>query len=260
MPEQKKELICVSFGTSYPEALESIDKTEEALRAAAPGYAFRRAFTSGMIRRKWEARGVSVPGVGEALRAAAQEGVREVILQPTHVIPGIEYDRLCAEAEPFKGSFSSLRVGRPLVTNAEEQTALLTAMLEEYPPAGDTALLFMGHGTEHTANFIYASMQTALRYMNRDDAFIAAVEGWPTIEDALPLLHRYGAHRVKTIPLMLVAGDHARNDMAGRWKSILEREGFETECVIKGIGMVPSVRALYAEHLRGLISGEGNGI
>ena len=245
-------LLCVSFGTSVASAAESIDAVEQALRAAAPERSFARAYTSGVIRRILAERGQAVPGVEQALETLWKQGAEDVFIQPTHLVPGVEYEKLCREAEPWRSRFAALTVGRPLLSCTADLQHLQEAVSRACPPRdGETQVLF-GHGTEHFSNVVYPALQTAFQLAGRRDVLVGTVEGWPAFSDVEAQLPPGGA--VHLLPLMLVAGDHALNDMAGAdpdsWKSRLESRGCTVRCTLKGLGMLEDVREMYRAHLR----------
>ena len=240
----KEALVVISFGTSVPEARAGITAVEEALAQAVPaGTLVRRAFTSGMIRRILAERGETVPGPAEVLEELKAEGAERIVIQPTHLLCGCEYDKLKAEAE----AFGPLAVGRPLLACNDDILALARGLDRQYPAAEGEAVVCMGHGTPHFANAAYPALQTALRLLGREDILIATVEGWPELEDVLGQLAP--ARRVTLVPLMLVAGDHARNDMAVDWKEQLEAAGHTVRCVFTGLGELEWVREMYRARL-----------
>ena len=179
-----------------------------------------------------------------------------MVVQPTHVMNGEEYHKLLAQAEPYRARFAHMAFGRPLLTAAEDYAALGRALMEALPAQrADTAVLYMGHGSEHQANSAYALMEYAFHDLGRKDVVIGTVEGYPGFGEALRRLkERPQVRRVELRPLMTVAGDHAKNDLAGdeedSWRRRLEAEGYETACVLTGLGEYPAVRALFVEHAR----------
>ncbi len=249
-----KALLAVSFGTSVPGAEAAIANMENALRAACPDRVFRRAYTSRIICRKLAREGWPVLSPEEALEELAAAGVRDVLVQPTHLTPGDEYDKLCRIAEGYRGRFSALRIGAPLITGPEDLNAVADAVLAHYPPQAGRALLLMGHGSGHIANMIYPALQTAFRLKGADYVLVGTVEGWPAFSDCLDQLRQGAWNSVELAPLMLVAGDHALNDMAGdepdSWKSRLENAGFSVCCRTEGVGMWDEICALGCSHLR----------
>ena len=253
-----KALLAVSFGTSYEDTLEkNIAAIERDLAAAFPERTLRRAFTSGMILRRWKReRGVEIDDVPAALERLAGEGYTDILVQPTHVMNGEEYHKLADQAEGFRGRFDKLTVGVPLLTAAEDYLDLGRALMEILPPKSEErAVLYMGHGSEHQANSAYALMEYAFHDLGRNDVIVGTVEGYPNFDAAIRRLkERPQVKEVELRPLMTVAGDHAKNDLAGEekdsWKNILEGMGYRVNCVLTGLGEYPQVRALFVEHAR----------
>lgn len=246
-------LVITSFGTSVPEARRSIEAVEQTLAEAAPGYTPVRAFTSPTIRRILAGRGEIVPSLTEALEQLSGAGVRRVAVQPTHLLYGFEYDQLRAQAEKFSGCFDHLAVGKPLLAGSRDILRFAENIASAHPRRDGEAVVYMGHGTEHFANAAYPALQTALAYLGRNDIYIGTVEGWPGLEDILRLLEPGGTREIDLLPLMLVAGDHARNDMAGEWKVRLERAGHTVACSFTGLGELPWVQEMYRERLEELL-------
>lgn len=246
----EQAIVITSFGTSVPEARVSITAVEEALKSAAPDCVCVRAFTSSIIRRILAGRGENVPSVTQALERLCADGARKVVVQPTHLLYGFEYDKLKAEADAFAARFEQVTVGRPLLANTEDIQRFAVGLSQTYPERDGEAVVLMGHGTEHFANAVYPALQTALHLKGRDDLYIGTVEGWPSFDDVLNQLKE---RRVLLAPLMLVAGDHAREDMAGdspdSWKSRLEQAGVSVTCSFTGLGMLPWVQEMYRERL-----------
>lgn len=248
---EKKALLCVSFGTSYPETLnKTIGAIERTLAEAFPDYEVRRAFTSGMIIRKIaRLDGVRIDDVPGAMQKLAEEGFREVLVQPTHFMPGYEYDKAAAAVRAFGGKYDKLSLGKPLLWDNTDRKAL-AQILTELSDAKDTATVWMGHGTEHGANAVYTELQSLVP----SNCVIGTVEAAPTLEDALTRVKGTGLHRVILRPMMMVAGDHATNDMAGddhdSWKTVFAREGFDVTCIREGLGQVPAIRSMFVAHAR----------
>ena len=259
MPE--KAVLVVSFGTTHLDTLEkTIQPIEWDIAARMPGRVQRRAFTSGMILRRLAERGLDIDDVPRALERLAGEGCADVVLQPTHIMNGDEFDKLCAQAEPFRTRFARLSFGRPLLTALEDYRDLTSALMEILPEAEEgTVHVFMGHGTEHFANAAYCQLEYMLHDRGRTDAVVGTVEGWPGLEALLPVLERQGAERVILAPLLLTAGTHAREDIAGpgpeSWKSRLEAAGLTVHPVLEGLGRLPQVQGLYVRRLEQLLEG-----
>lgn len=262
--EEKKDVILVvSFGTSYYQTRKkTIEAIEKDICAAYPGYEVRRAFTSQTIINILNKRdGYDIENVTQALSRMVREGVRNVILQPTHVMTGCEYDDMVAEASGFYGKFDSLKISMPVLVDDTDYDALVSVITEEtasYDTDG-TALVLMGHGTEHNANETYAKLQIKFTDAGHKNYFIGTVEAVPTVEDVLSEVKKQSFSKVVLLPLMIVAGDHATNDMSGddedSWKSIFTREGYEVECVLRGMGEYPGIRRIILDHLRATITG-----
>ena len=249
----KQAILAVSFGTTYPDTLEkTIAATEAALAEAYPGWPVYRAFTSGMILKKLRQRdGVEIDNVAQAMARLEREGYTQVAVQSTHVMHGEEYEKMLTQLEPYKLTME-IAVGAPLLHAQADYEAVADALLSWLPLPGDgEALVLMGHGTAHFANSAYAQMEHVLQ-SRCPRIYIATVEGYPTLDSVAEQLQRQPEIRRLTLaPFMLVAGDHARNDMAGgedSWKETLEAKGYEVTCILKGLGECPAIQKLFVAH------------
>ncbi|MBS6397437.1 MAG: sirohydrochlorin cobaltochelatase [Clostridiales bacterium] len=256
----KKGLLAVSFGTSVNETREkTIDVIEADLREAFPEYELYRAWTSGMIIRKLQKRdGVHVDTVTEAVKRMLADGVTELIVQPTHVINGVENDRMIQDVLAFQKQFEKISFGNPLLTSEEDSEAVIRALMEEYRELPkEEALVFMGHGTTHYANSIYAALDYKFKDMGYSHVFLGTVEAYPSLETLLKLVRASGVKKVTLAPFMVVAGDHAINDMSSEdeesWRSRFEAEGFSVSCVLKGLGEYPGIRNVYVKHVKDVL-------
>ena len=252
----ESELLVVSFGTSYNDSRRlTIGAIEGALEKAFPDYAVRRGFTSQIIIDHVKDRdGVTIDNVGEALDRAVANGVKTLVVQPTHLMNGLEYTDLVNELAQYSDAFEKVAVGQPLLTSDEDFQAVMTALTEatkEYDD-GKTAICFMGHGTEADSNAVYAKMQTTLTEAGYDNYYVGTVEATPSLDDVLAAVQKGESERVVLMPLMIVAGDHANNDMAGEeedsWKSAFEKAGYQVECVLKGLGELEAIQQIFVEH------------
>lgn len=255
MNSMKPVLLVVSFGTSHEETCrKNIGAIEDALKNAFPNYEVRRAFTAKTVIKKLREEGVSVDTVGEALARLVDEGVREAVIQPTHVMPGTEYEMMKEEAAAFYGRFDRLSIGKPLLADEsdyDEVRRIIVDFSKEYDDP-DTAVVLMGHGTVHNANIGYAKLQRRINAGGRSNIFIGTVEAMPTVHYIRALIRLGDYKRVVMMPFMIVAGDHAVNDMAGdgedSWKTIFEEDGFEVRCVLRGLGENADIRRLFIRH------------
>lgn len=249
----KKAILVVSFGTSYHDTLEkTIAATEKAIGEAFPGWEVRRAFTSNIIMKKLRSRdGLEIDSVSQAMAKLEAQGYTHVAVQPTHVMHGEEYEKLLSQLEPYRQRLN-IRVGEPLLDRQEDYELVSDALLGWLPGvAEDEALVLMGHGTAHYANASYGQLEQNLQDRQKS-VYVATVEGYPTLERVIRLLKdRPEIKKITLAPFMLVAGDHARNDMAGdddSWKRELEDAGYSVQCILQGLGECPAIRQLFVEH------------
>lgn len=251
-------ILVVSFGTSYTEnRKQTIGAIEETIGEAFPDYQVRRAFTSQMIINKLKKRdNLHIDNEAESLKRAAADGVQKLIIQPTHLMNGTEYHDLKRDVDAHAHLFEEIVLGEPLLTDEADFDKTAQAMVSDTIGMTDekTAVVLMGHGTGAEANRVYFDLQDKLIELGHNNYFIATVEATPTLEDILPKLREGGYEKVVLQPLMIVAGDHANNDMAGdeddSWKTILEKEGYQVQCVLKGMGQIPAVRDIFVDHVK----------
>ena len=250
----KKAIIVASFGTTHIDAWKScILPIEDMARKAFPEYEVIPAFTSSMIRSRLDKLGFYTLSPEEALNALEKEGVQEVFILPTHLLPGYEYEKIQVAAEPFPGM--RIRLAQPLLGIKNDFDAVLGALLPAFPHTDGAGLVLMGHGSEHQCNALYAEMNGLILEKSLGNIFVATLEAGPCLEEAIEHMRRKGVTRVTLTPLMLVAGDHAKNDMAGdddSWLRAFQDAGFEASAVVKGLGEYPGIRALYERRLREL--------
>lgn len=254
----EKELLAVSFGTSYPDnRLLTIGAIEKALEDAFPDFSIRRAFTSGRIIRKiWEQEQIAIDDVNAALKRASENGVQTLVVQPTHFMDGLEYKKLIKTVQASSYPFDRLAIGTPLIYSEKDEQELICALLKATAEYDDeeTAICLMGHGTEANANRVYGRLQELFRKQGHTNYYIGTVEAAPTVDDLLTELVKRNYKRVLLRPLMVVAGDHANNDMAGNepdsWKSRFEAAGYKVTCILEGLGSLPEVQEIYIRHAR----------
>ena len=254
----EKELLVISFGTSFNDSRRlTIGAIEEALDQAYPDYAVRRGFTANIVIDHVQRRdGVKIDDIDEALKRAVDNGVKKLVVQPTHLMNGIEYEEITGKIANYADAFEQVEIARPLLSSDEDFEKVEKAIVDwtkEYDD-GKTAIVFMGHGTEAASNEIYAKMQKKLTDDGYKNYFVGTVEASPSLDDVRKLVKDGGYTRVVLEPLMVVAGDHANNDMAGddedSWKSAFTADGVEVECVLRGLGENEAIRQIYVEHAK----------
>ena len=274
----ENELLAVSFGTSYNDSrVEDIKGIEDALQEAYPDWSVRRAFTSQIIINHIPARdGECIDNMDQALERAVKNNVKNLIVQPTHLMHGAEYDELVKAVERYQDKFESVKVAEPLLgevgsdasaINSDKEAVAKAVTAQAVETAGydsldaakedGTAFVFMGHGTSHTAKVSYSQMQTQMQVLGYDNVFIGTVEGEPeetSCEAIIEAVKNAGYKKVILRPLMVVAGDHANNDMAGEdedsWKSLFENSGFfeQVDVQIAGLGGIEAIQQIYVDH------------
>lgn len=254
---KKQAILVVSFGTSYHETRKkTIDAIEKAIEKAFPDHQIYRAWTSKMIMKKLLKRdGIKIHTVREAMAQMAADGITDVIIQPTHVINGLENEWMIKDALSCRNDFHSIRFGTPLLTSSEDNDALVSIINHAFPDLKeDEALVLMGHGTTHYANSIYAAMDYTFKDKGYKNIFLGTVEAYPSMETLLRMIREQHPQKIILTPFMIVAGDHATNDMAGEdpdsWKCQFEAAGYEVECVLKGLGEYPMIHDLFIRHIK----------
>jgi sirohydrochlorin cobaltochelatase len=254
--KKKPVILVVSFGTSFNDSrAETIGAVEKAIAAAYPAYEQRRAFTSQIIiDRVYERDGEKIDNLAEAMEKLRKDGVQEVAVQPTHVMNGFEYDEMREAIKPFEKDFARISYGLPLLSSDadfNEVADIIVAETKQYD-SEDTAIVFMGHGTEHEANSAYAKLDKILKDGGHPNYIIGTVEAEPSLDDVIEQLDGLGVKKVVLLPFMIVAGDHANNDMAGdeddSWKSILQSRGYTAQPVLRGLGQYPEIQAMFVRH------------
>ena len=256
------ELLVVSFGTSFNDNRRlTIGAIEEAMEKAFPDYSVRRGFTAQIVIDHIQRRdGEVIDNVGQALDRAADNGVKTLIVQPTHLMNGFEYNDVVDEVAQYADAFDRIIMGAPLLTSDEDFRIVAQAMVDVTARYDDgrTAICFMGHGTEAESNTVYAKMQTVLTDGGHANYFVGTVEAEPSLDTVLELVNAGDYEKVVLQPMMIVAGDHANNDMAGddedTWKTAFERAGYQVECVLKGLGEYEAIQQLLVDHVKDAIA------
>ena len=265
---QEKAILVVSFGTSYRDTCQrTIGALESDFHSRFPDRKVYRAWTSNIIRRKLASQGEVIDSVEEAMDRMERDGIRDLLVQSTHMLPGEEYALARESVERHRSAFSSIRFGAPLLSDRKDLAELAHILESKFPQVEKTDLLvFMGHGSDHIDTPIYEELENCFRQDGFDHYCIGTVEFAPGFTSVLDRICREKPKKVYLSPLMVVAGDHANNDMAGEdpdsWKSQIISAGFETECILKGLGEYPEIREMYMKHAelaQGLVSGKSNG-
>lgn len=279
----EQEILVVSFGTSFNDSrVQDIKSIEDAIQAAFPDWSVRRAFTAQIIINHIQARdGEAIDNMDQALERAVANGVKELVVQPTHLMHGAEYDEMMEALEGYKDKIETIRVAEPLlgevgsdaaVINADKEAVAKAIVADTAADGGfadaaaaakeGTAFVLMGHGTAHVAKVTYSQMQTQMGKLGYDNVFVGTVEGEPeetACEAVIEAVKAAGYKNVILRPLMVVAGDHANNDMAGdeedSWKSMFEADGsFDSVTAqIAGLGSIAEVQNLYVAHTQAVI-------
>ena len=257
----ENELLVVSFGTSYNDSRRlTVGAIENAIETAFPDYSVRRGFTSQIIIDHVKKRdNVAIDNVAEALNRAIDNGVKNLVVQPTHLMNGLEYTDLVNELAENSDAFEHVAVGEPLLTSDDDFKAVISAITDatkEYDD-GETAICFMGHGTEADSNAVYQKMQDMLKEEGFDNYYVGTVEATPSCEDVIAQVKEGSYKKVVLEPLMIVAGDHANNDMAGddddSWKSQFKAAGYEVTCLVRGLGELEPIQQLFVQHAQAAI-------
>lgn len=250
-----KAILVVSFGTSYEASRKAtIEKIEQDIRNAFQDHRIYRAWTSKFIISILKKRdNYTVPTVKEALKQMITDGIREVVVQPTHILDGIENNIMKEEVLSYKESFDKIAFGTPLLADSKDESQAINAVTTEFSDLKETeALVFMGHGTTHQVNTVYAGLDQKFKESAHANVFIGTVEVDPTIHDLVKEVTSFQPSKIYVTPFMIVAGDHAQNDMAGdspdSWVCQFENAGFEVCPIIKGLGEYPGIRRMYVEH------------
>ena len=279
----ENELLVVSFGTSFNDSrVKDIKGIEDALQAAYPDWSVRRAFTAQIIINHVQARdGEKIDNMQQAMDRAVENGVKNLVVQPTHLMHGAEYDEMMEMIDTYRDKFESVAVAEPLLGEVGSDATIINQDKEDVAKAvtaaavkeagydsldaaaaDKTAFVFMGHGTSHTAKVSYSQMQTTMQTLGYDNVFIGTVEGKPeetACENVIEAVKAAGYTKVILRPLMVVAGDHANNDMAGEdadsWLSQFKASGaFDSiDCQIAGLGEIEDVQKLYVAHTKAAI-------
>ena len=255
----RKAILVVSFGTSHNDTCKkTIEEIEREIQQAFPEYAIFRAFTSKMIINILEKRdGIHTCTVTEAMEEMSRDGMKQVIVQPTHILNGIENDIMLYDVNLYKDRFDSIVFGAPLLNETKDYWKVIDAFVKKMPIFNQNeAIVCMGHGTKHYANASYAALDYMFKSAGYHNIYVATVEAYPSLGDIIGSLRENNYQKIVLVPFMIVAGEHAKNDMAGdeahSWKTVLEKEGFEVACTLEGLGENSEIRKIFIEHISAL--------
>lgn len=257
----ENELLVLSFGTSFNDSRRlTIGAIEDQLEKSFPDYSVRRGFTANIVIDHVAKRdGEKIDDIDESLKRAVDNGVKNLVVQPTHLMNGLEYEELKGDIAQYSDAFDKIAIGQPLLSSDDDFSRVENAIVDwtkDYDD-GETAIVFMGHGTSADSNGVYQKMQDLLTKNGHTNYFVGTVEATPSLDDVMAAVKKGNYKRVVLEPLMVVAGDHANNDMAGddkdSWKSQFEAAGYQVECLLRGLGENETIRQIYVEHAQAAI-------
>lgn len=257
----ENELLVLSFGTSFNDSRRlTIGAIEDQLEKSFPDYSVRRGFTANIVIDHVAKRdGEKIDDINESLKRAVDNGVKNLVVQPTHLMNGLEYEELKGDIAQYSDAFDKIAIGQPLLSSDDDFSRVENAIVDwtkDYDD-GETAIVFMGHGTSADSNGVYQKMQDLLTKDGHTNYFVGTVEATPSLDDVMAAVKKGNYKRVVLEPLMVVAGDHANNDMAGddkdSWKSQFEAAGYQVECLLRGLGENETIRQIYVEHAQAAI-------
>jgi sirohydrochlorin cobaltochelatase len=267
--QEKSAILIAAFGTSYHEAAVSIENVVKAAQQAFPEQTVVLSYGSRTIRNILKERdGVSIDSPMSALAKLADEGYGSVVVQPLQIMSGSEFHEILSITNAFRTMndphyqpiFSRIEIGDPLLTNEADYEKVVVALendMKQYTSNAGEVLVLVGHGTEHPANSCYSQLQNMLQKHYGPKVLVGTIEGYPTIEDILSQLKAMNAQRVTLKTFMLVAGDHARNDIAGdeadSWKTVLKKAGYEVQATLDGLGENDQMVQIWIEHIKDLL-------
>ncbi|MFI3313524.1 MAG: sirohydrochlorin cobaltochelatase [Eubacteriales bacterium] len=254
----KTAILVVSFGTTYVETrAKNITAVLDAVKSAHPDYPVYEAWTSSMIMRSLEKKGQHVDNVTEALEQIHKDGITDLYVLPTHLLYGEEYDKMNGMLDAQREKFASITVAQPLLADTDALETVLRAVAEGLPCEDDEALVLMGHGTPHFCNTVYAALDYQAKDLGLCHVFVGTVEAYPDLDTVLNMVQETGYTKIALTPLMLVAGDHATNDMASSeedsWNTIFKQNGYKTRCIIRGLGEYPRIVEEYLNRLNAIM-------
>lgn len=257
----KKAILVASFGTTYIDTRKAtIDAIENDIKAAFPDFEIRRAFTSSIVRKRiLKNEGIDTDDMDRALERLKEDGFDEVYVSSLHIISGSEYSKVTHSVARHRKDFKMIKTAKPLLYSKPDYDETIEAIEKSLPELSEgEAVLFMGHGSEHHANAAYVMLEYLLKKnKSTEHVYMGTVEGYPELEDIMEDIEDKGYKKLYLLPFMIVAGDHATNDMASdeedSWKSILQENGYQTESILKGLGQYKDIRNIFIERLNAIM-------
>lgn len=249
--DHNKAVLMVHFGTTFPETRAlTIDAINQKVREAFPDADVAEAYTSRIIIRRLHDRGIDKDTPQRALLRLAAAGYDSVVVQSTNIIDGVEASALRDEVEYMAPFFKDIRIGRPLLYSIADCEKVVDILTHRYPSMPDKSYIFVGHGTSTPANAIYSQVDYMMDVAGRPDCTVCTVEGYPDLDLSMRYLAQLKATNVTLVPFMFVAGDHARNDIAGDMRQKLVEAGYNADAVLTGLGQIPEIQDIFIGHIR----------
>lgn len=251
-------ILVVSFGTTHADTREkTIDRLEAEVKNTFKDYKIYSAWTSSIIRKKLLARGENIDDVASAMEKISKDGIKKLYILSTHFLNGIEYEKLCSQAMEKSELFEEVVISKALFTGTKDMENVLNIINKEIYPEADRAVVAVGHGSEHFSDSVYGALDYMAKARGFGHIFIGTIEGFPNMDVTLEAVKKAGYKKVLLTPLMLVAGDHAKNDIASddedSWKTAFQEEGIDCDILLKGLGEYEGIREIYMEHLRNIL-------
>ena len=250
-PNDKVAILMVHFGTTHDDTRAlTIDAINKKVAQTFPGVEVREAYTSRMIMRRLKEKGITKPNPTEAMNKLIADGYTHLILQPTNIIEGIEMEALQKEVASYQTKFKDIRLGTALLHSPEDYQAVVKAIAASIKDKEKGDCVFVCHGTYHPANSTYGMLDYVMKAQGHKNYHVGTIEGYPTMDDVIRELEANKAQEITLVPFMFVAGDHAKNDIAGDWKDELEKKGYKVNVLLKGLGEYPAIQELFIQHVK----------
>lgn len=250
-PEDKIAILMVHFGTTHDDTRAlNIEAINKKMAQAFPGVEIREAYTSRMIMRRLKEKGIIKLNPAEAMNKLITDGYTHLIIQPTNIIEGIEMEALRKEVASFQKKFKDIRLGNALLYSPEDYQTTVKAIATSLQGKEKGDYIFVGHGTYHPANSTYGMLAYVMKAQGHDNYHVGTIEGYPTFNDVIRELETNKTKEITLVPFMFVAGDHAKNDIAGNWKEELEKKGYKVNLILKGLGENPAVQNIFIQHAK----------